>query len=452
MDRLPNEILIAIFKHLRQVDLLNVTQVCTLFRDLVNKFELIEHLYISAWKKNCKVPFRNYRKVTMTEYSPMTYLSVLEAKGDHITSMTLLKCELTLVDLVNILRATPRVKTLTFDDVATKDCHLNTALELPNLDITDFAFKDSSNEIFCALMKSSMQSITVEMRFVRIEQLNDFVRVLEQQERLTSLSISGLYQTYNLNLPRGKPNYRLKSFSIEHCELNWELLENYLSNHTDSLETLIVKIVNWDASNIINRCAVLKTLQFVAVGPLLSLNVLPHVEELMDLPALQEMNLFPGVKKLKVSFLLEGTTETISRTMRNLEELELMGCGVAELEVPTVKKMKLMHIEPAITGEFFVVHNKIEDLTLKNIFSVDDSLLEAVTRNLANLRVLRILGDNRLSARAFRIIRENCHELKVFEMDIWDRRYQKREKICLYQMNGLRISRETGSSLREDFF
>lgn len=41
-----------------QVDLLKVAQVYTLFRDLVNKFKLIEHLYIRAWKNYFKVNFR----------------------------------------------------------------------------------------------------------------------------------------------------------------------------------------------------------------------------------------------------------------------------------------------------------------------------------------------------------------------------------------------------------
>lgn len=442
MDRLPKEVLINIFKHLPQESLLRLSQVCTMFRALIDKYEFIDHLYIKSQADDSSVPYRRYHKATVRSFSPLSQQKVFDAKGSELTSLTFSRCTLNLVDVVNILRATPNVKNLTFYYVRIDDETIP-ALELPKLDITKLVFSESDPQFFRALMKSSLQSVKLEFfGDTPYSNFGDFVGVLKQQELLKSFEMSGIYESNMFMIPMGQPKYRLKAFLIDNCDLEeWELLDNYLCNHFSSLEKLVVKNVRWDPSTTANQCANLKSFQCERVE-VNSLSVLPSVTEVSIKPAFGILDKFPGVRKLNVCLTVPETFQIISRTMRHLEQVEITFGGVAGLEAPAVKKLKLSSIDSPITGGFFAVHNQIEDLTLSNIFTVDDSLLESVTSHLASLRVLRILGDNHLTARAFSIIKDNCHELKVFEMTKWDQKFRKESWSCLYQMNGLKIFTE----------
>lgn len=443
MDRLPNEVLVRIFKNLPQASLLSVVKVCPLYRDLIDKFDLIGHLYLNGQTDESSVPYRNYREVMVRNFIPKVHQRVIEAKGNQITSLTFSRCSLNLIDVINILRATPNLKNLTFYYVRIDDEALNATVELPQLNIANLVFSESDPMFFRALQKSTTRSIKLQFYGdIPYSNFGDFAQLLKQQEQLESFCISGIYESNMFMIPMGKPTYRLKSFEVDNCDLEeWEYLDNYLADHLASLEKLAVKNVRWDPSNTANQCTKLKSFQIERVE-INSLQQLASVEELAIKPAIGILDKFPGVKKLNVCLTVPQTFQIISNTMQQLEEVEIMFGGVAGLEAPTIKKLKLSSIDTPIEPNFFVVHNKIEDLTLSNVFSVDDNLLDSIAENLANLKVLRILGDNHLTSRAFSIITDGCHALKIFEMTKWDQKFRKSDWSCLYQVIGLQIYTE----------
>ena len=125
--------------------------------------------------------------------------------------------------------------------------------------------------------------------------------------------------------------------------------------------------------------------------------------------------------------------------MTKLEELEVKFGGLAGINVPSIKKLKLISVDAEIDPNFFVIHRNIEELVLENVFNITNQLLEVITTNLKHLRVLRILGDNRLTAEAFPSIAKNCTRLRVLEMTTWIQKFRKSDWECLHNLTGLAI-------------
>lgn len=442
MELLPKEILVSIFKNLPQADQVTVTSVCKLFRDIIEKFNLIEILYIGNKSDESSTPKRKYSKANVKQYR-VAYQKVFEATGSHLISLKFTQCSINLIDIINILQLTPNLKNLTFDYVRLDDDTLNGTMPLPPLKDINLLFNESDPTIFRALQMSSL--VKADLRFygdVPYSNFAEFVKLLKSQEKLNSFSISGAYETNLFLIPMGNPSYKLKEFAIDNCDLEeWETLETYLLEHTSSLEKFVVKNVQWDPSSVLNECKHLKSLQCHRVK-MDYIDVLASVEELSLQPPVQMMDKFPNVRRLLISASSPLIYQMITNVMNKLEEMEITFGGLAGLEVSCLKKLKLKSIDEHIDKNFFIVHHKIEELQLVHVYNVGDDLLEAITTNLTNLRVLKILGDNFLTSRAFSIIKDNCKNLKIFEMSKWNQKFNESDWKCLNEINGLQIYTE----------
>lgn len=442
MDLFPKEILVSIFRHLPQPDLVAATQVCRLFSVVADQFDLFQNIYIRDKSDESSTPSRKYSNATVKSYK-VAHQKVFEAVGQHLKSLKFKQCSLDLINIVNILRFTPNLKNLTFDYVRLDDDTLNGTVTLPPLVDINLLFNESDPTIFRVLQGCSFRK--ADLRFygdVPYSNFAEFVKLLRSQTRLTSLSISGAYESNLFLIPMGKSNYKLKEFSIDNCDLEeWVNLETYLLDHVESLEKFVVKNVRWDPSTVLNQCKHLKSLQCHRVE-MNFIEALPTIEELSLEPPVQMMDKFPNVKRLSISRSSPVTYTMITNVMNKLEEIQITFGGLAGLEVTGLKKLKLSSIDGPIDGNFFVVHQKIEELQLVNVYNVDDALLESIMTNLMNLRVLRILGDNHLTVRAFTIIKENCKKLKIFEMTKWDQKFKRDDWKDLLEINGLQIYTE----------
>lgn len=444
MDRLPKEILVGIFKQLSQANLLKLTTVCKLFCEIIEKFDLIQNLHITVKNDESSTPHRKFSNATVKHYKPAIHQKVFEDVGVHLTTLKFSQLSLNLIDIVQVLQATPNVKFLTFDYIRLDDDGtLDPTVQLQKLTNINLVFNESNPNIFRALQQSSF--IKVDLRFfgdVPYSNFFDFVTVMKTQENLTSFSVSGLYESNLFLIPMGKANYKLKEFTIDNCDIEeWVCLETYIGDHVGTLEKFVVKSVNWDPSTILNKCKKLKSLQCHRVE-MNYIEVLTTVEELSLEPPVQMMDKFPNVKRLFVCQGSPVTYQMITNVMNKLEDVEIKYGGLEGFEVSGLKKLKLSSIDGAIDGNFFVVHHRIEELHLEYVFNISDDLLEAITSNLHHLKVLRIRGDNHLTVRAFTIIRNNCKNLKVFEMTKWDQKFRKDDWKCLHDIVGLKVFTE----------
>lgn len=457
MQYLPEEVLVKIFKSLPQKDLLSASLVSKPFSELINRYDLINTLNINSNCDESFQPTRKYAKLKISVYKPAVHQTVLQNVGHCVESLKIAVRNLSLKDIAAILAATPNVKNLEFNYVRLLDDNppAEGAIALPILDNVSLTFAESDPMIFFVLARCSM--VKIILRFfgdVPYSQFDHFVTMMNNQEKLTSFSVSGLYEANLFLIPMVNQKYRLKEFSIKNCDIEeWEMLDIYLQDHAASLEFLSVHDLNWNPANIVSQCTSLKKFSchqdetFEINAPLTS------IEELSlkaRRPAFLEK--FPSVKKMNILQSSPETFRAISRSMTHLEELQVKFGGLVGLEAPTLKKLILQSLDSDVDTDpsFFATHHNIEELIFFHTYNINDDLLEAITKNLKSLKILKIIGDNKMTARAFKIIAENCKQLKIFEMKFWDQKFQKDDWIGLHEIAGLKVF--VGDATSKTFF
>lgn len=445
MDKLPIETLVSIFKHLPQSDLVKTTEVCRKFRETVEEFQLIRKIFIGG--ENCDSsppPIRKYSEAIVKRYEPDVHQKVFEATGSQLKMVKIAHCTLNLIDIVKILQIAANVKNVTFSYVRLDDDNIDNTIKLPKLSDVNLEFFESDPEILNVFKESSL--LKMDLRFYADVPYSNFgalVNLLKTQDKLTSLALSGIYESNLFLIPMGKAPYRLKEFFIDNCDFEeWDGLDAYLAEHVTTLEKFTIKgIQRWDPSSILNHCINLKQLNCLHTEINFA-GKLASIKELSMEPPIRTMDSFPNVKRLFLARSSPEVNQVVSLSMQNLEELEVKFSVIEGVYLPTLRKLKLSSVDGAIANNFFVVHNKTEDLALENCFNVNDALLDTITTKLSDLKVLRILGDNQLTSRAFAIIKDNCKSLKIFEMTKWDQKFKNEDWRCLYQINGLKIFSE----------
>lgn len=445
MDKLPEKVIVSICKHLPQSDLMRVARVCKLFNEIIWKFNMAKHLHVNEKNDESSSLKGKYSQATIRGYNPTVHQKVFEKLGDGLTSLKFSQFELNNVDIVKILQSTPNVKNLTFDYIRLDKEDISTETQLPTLTGVSILFNESDPNIFRALKNVTMTKVEIKLYGdTPWSNFADFAKMMKLQKNLTSFSVSGAYETNLFLISLGNCNYKLKEFSIENCDFEeWENLESYLAEHAESLEKLVIRdMPRWNPTTTISQCRSLKSLE-IKLTEVENIEELPSVEELLLDPATPALaSKFPNTKRL---FISQGSPEVchaVSSSMTKLEDIEIKFGGLAGLEVPSLKKLKLSSLDGPISEAFFTTHKKIEELQFFHVFNIDDALLEAITTNLSNLRVLKITGDCHLTSRAFTIISDHCKNLETFEMAKWNQKFKQDDWKCLNNLESLKVYQE----------
>lgn len=444
MDKLPVELLAEVINHLPQSDQVKVSEVCRKFRDVIEKFELIKILFVAKnTKSDSFLPTRKYFGAVVKKYNPDTHQKVFEAVGEQLNTIKFAHCSINLMDVLNILQTAPNVKDFTFSYVRLENDKNDGTIPFPKLVDVNLLFEETDPEIFNVFKESSL--LKVDLRFfadVPYSNFSAFVNLLKTQKKLKSFAVSGIYESNLFLIPMGKAGYRLQEFFIDNCDFEeWDGLESFLAEHCETLEKITVKNLRWDPSSVLNHCVSLKNLQCHRTE-LNFLGKLFSVKQLLIEPPTRTMDSFPNSIKLFLSRSSPEANQVVSRSMQKLKELELKFSTIKMISFATLKKLKLSSIDGEITSDFFDLHQKVDDLTLENCFSIDDALLEAIVKTLTALKTLRILGDNRLTSRSFTIVRNNCKSIKTFEMSKWNQKFKTEDWNCLYNISGMKVYTE----------
>lgn len=444
MEKLPKEIIHVILKNLPQKDLLNAARVNSTFNDVITSFKLIQKIYIKGAAIE-NPPTRFYPKAEIIKDNSGNFCKAFESIGQDIEEIYFNNLRISLSSIVTILNFLPNLKVISFYYVRVDDEDEQFEGKVQPLNNVNLIFRESSPVIFNLLEFVSINKI--EMNFYGDTPYSDFRSILpfmKNQKELKSFAMSGIYESnlmYGV-VPRG--DFKLREFSISSSDLEeYGYLEEFLSQHFETLEVLKVKSISaWDCSNIIKSCRNLKSLTLHETL-LDDLNEsISTIEELSMKPPMENTTRFPNVKKLHLEDTTVEFNQSLSRTMQHVTNLSLKFGPAAGILMPNIVNLELMNVNQ-IEPEFFVHHNRLESLVLRNIFNLNDNLLEAMASNNGrSLKVLRIFGLNELSARALAIIKEHCKSLRVLEMATWSQQFKKDEWKCLYAINGLKIYTE----------
>lgn len=444
MDKFPVEVLVNIFQNLQQNDLIHVSEVCMQFNQIVTDFKLIRHLVLSSKTNDESVTLtRKYDSVTVKDRDlfmngiPQHFLQVFT---NHIKKLTINQCTMKMSHIQEILKRLTKVKFIHFDYVQICDEAFNGTIDLPHVKNVQLIFEESDPMIFKLLINLSVSS--VDLKFygdTPYSNFNDFVLFMKLQTELNTFRISGIYESNLFLIPMGKSNFKLKEFLMRNCDFEeYENFQHFLLDHVDTLEKFsISEISGWDCSSILHRFKKLRVLE-AKQTMLQFMQDMPSVKELVWESPLRfnAIQHFPDVEKLTLRQCPEAIIQFVNNLTR-LRDLHIFIGNVNGLNLPDLRKLALVNCQ-GLTPQFFVTHKKIEELHL-DVYELNDVILQSITTNLNNLKVLKIFGNNHLTAVAFNMIATNCKRLKIIEITHWVQKFTNGEWKALAKINGLEI-------------
>lgn len=345
---------------------------------------------------------------------------------------------------------TTNVRKLEFDYVRIEDDEITTEQQLPCLKNLELTLQETSPVLFSILKKCEIKSLVVALYGdVPYSDFTPLVELLGTQNGLKSLKLKGFYET-NLFMfdIKERVNFKLFSFSFSNSDLEeYIYFENFLLSQCSSLEELYIdKMPEVDYASILNKCVNLKKLHIKPAS--LTLNSLEtiRIQELtLDAGESPEnlheiVNKFPNVLTLCLKSCYDSTVlTTISKTMLDLNSISIDGGAVENLNLKKIKKVLMQCVNTSSSSfiQFFIDNNTVEVLFLEVDGNFSDSILEVITKNLTQLKILSIKNDCLLTKAAFEIIQTNCPNLKTFEMQYWNQKFNKDDMAALFEMKGL---------------
>ena len=352
--------------------------------------------------------------------------------------------------IADILSFTTNVRKLEFDYVRIEEDEISNEQQLPCLKNLELSLQETSPVLFTIFKKCEIKSLDIAL--YGDAPYSDFiplVELLSTQNGLKLLKLKGFYETnlfmYDI---KERVNFKLSSFSFSNGDLDeYIYLENFLLSQCSSLEELYVdKMPEVEYSAILNKCVNLRKLNIKPAG--LNVNSLEtiRIKELILDAGESPNNLneivskFPSVLTLCLKSCHDCTVlTTISKTMLDLNSISIDNGVVDNLILKNIKKVLMRSVtttSPAFT-KFFIDNNTIEVLFLEVDGNFSDDMLEVITKNLVELKILSIKNDCLLTKAAFEIIQSNCPKLKTFEMQYWNQKFNKDDMMALFEMKGL---------------
>lgn len=441
MEQLPRELVQKILKNLPEKDIVKCTTVCKLFNELITSYKMIKKLFIRDSCDSSIPAFnRQYFKVIIQENDAEKIAKALQAIGEHVLEVKFENHTSTLESIARAVNYLPKVTKITFDYLRLENTNEDEVIRdiiqpLPyNIEVV---FIESDLLIFKIVRNLNFHKLRIGFYDDSpFSNLFAFFGFIVNQKELKSLTLSGYYGTALILGLAPASKYHLAELEVSNCDFEdeWDLMSIYIDRHSESLEKLTLKSLNYDPFAVIPECKQLKVLELDDIELQEFHNEFKNIEQL-SIGKGQGVILdkFPSLKKLS---LKQATAET-NRLIHGskIEELSVVYGTVADIRCENLKKLSLQNIEEPMTEEFFRNHSKVINLKLENIFELDDTLLEAVVRNMPGLEKLAIYGLNNLSGQSFEIMAKYCKQLRVLDMRTWSQRYSSKDWKCLFDSN-----------------
>lgn len=194
--KLPEEIWGKIFEYLNPHEIIKVTNVCRIFRDIVNKSSLLSSRLTLNFEKRKNYGWlgrRRYRKLSVSYVNSAIHYSILKFIGSDITNLEFRYHNFKLDSIRQILLLCENIKVLKFNDIQ----HLHgtqevtTCLKIPRYRNIELNVEQCDPRIFKVLKNVQAKKIHITcVEFAHRQYFVDLAEFLGSQEDLVDLSLS----------------------------------------------------------------------------------------------------------------------------------------------------------------------------------------------------------------------------------------------------------------------
>lgn len=375
-------------------------------------------------------------------------LEVYIKHGAHVKEVVLQSCVIDdHIGFIDFLKAFPNLKKLFLHETSTmgtfNEIHEN---QIPNCTkLETLELVKCQYEVLKSLEKSLVTTLKVLGSMDNIEQkLEPLLEYLSTQTKLTTLALRSINQNeshlFKTAIPEENISFQLKKISLLGIRLrespnDYNNLLKFLKKHANTIEELELgkAFPEFVYEFIISKFKNLKSLRIFAGGlstepafyERLETNLSVRKLIIVDSPgndaALKGLfERFPNVEELKFLVTLSRSiVESGGNHFKKLRHLSLRtfnGEIFNGLRFPALEVLKTFEVNgPVKWEEFTKNHSSLVELNIHSVFG-DFLNIEDLTKNL-KLKSLTLLSGINGNKEFFDVIRKNCKELKMLEID-----------------------------------
>lgn len=421
---LPQEVLINIFSFLPSSDLLSLSETCRSFTNAINSSSLLMKKFkISIFdsKKDLEWnPMRKYSKLCIDSQHFEDFMKIFECIGGDLKS---LEIKYSLVDL-NVLREIlvmcGNVKELLVHAIRLTNNEQDSIEPLPRLKLDKFTFlnlEKSSISILKIFECSKICHLNMLGTFAMPQIFKSFLMIQNELESFELFNQFDEFQIFDDNTFRDA-NIKLKRLKLCNFDFYERLpfFRNFIATQVDSLETFEtnqLKVFNQMANLRKLKEVNIPSMRFTNPEPFNSVNDLTIAVDVSEGWAQQ----FPNVRTLKIIqlWIYEYNKTSEVETMENIEDLEIHYNSILELNIPTVKRLKLCFMTE-FDGHPFKFENckKLEEIRVVRCQDAEwiGEYLEMLD---GKLKMLEIQGT-KLSEKCLELMNRNKHKVKKIDI------------------------------------
>lgn len=421
----PQEILINIFSYFPSTDLISLSETCSTFHCAINSCNALMKkfkIFIFDHKKNLEWnPTRKYTKISIDSSHFEDFLEIFEDIGSDLEVLEIRYSSFDLKVLRKILLICENVKEIHMQAISLTVYLSDPIDQLPTLKLNKFYFlnlEPGSIDVLKIFQNSSIIDMEIIGNFKHPQVLKTF---LSSQTDLKKFQLHNQLDEFLLfdDNQLSRPNFKLQNLKLNNFDLYMQLpfFSNFIRSQSESLE--VFETNQWKVFNLLDNLRNLKTvtipsMRFTNPEPFRSVENLTINVDVSDGWARQ----FPNVKSLKLHQMCdyEYNTTSEAQSFSSLENLEIQYNTVVDLNIPTVKRLKLCYLSKLDAGRPFDYENckKLEELTLIRC-SDAEWLAGFMERDDTKLKLLVIQGT-KLSEKCLEIIDKNRQKIEKLEI------------------------------------
>ncbi|KAG5668000.1 hypothetical protein PVAND_015957 [Polypedilum vanderplanki] len=437
---LPNELLFDIFDYLDSKSSQSISKTCKRFNTLINDTpKLLERLKVQLNSNkigNDWIGSRKYSTIYIDGSAAIFFFDIFIEIGENISHLYLNGNGMEMKVLKKILLLMPNLTVLSLgcddEEVISEPVDLIEPLPERFFRIFEFSGTNQNFKIFLNC-QAKVFKLTRDYKDKTVNDEN-FKKFLKKQTKLESLLLGNFEKESSMFSDRtlNEVQFKLKTlrfYQFEAYELpNFKL---FIDNFKESLTYLELDLTDCTVLEDFREFPNLKTVSLIKMFYLELEAPMNFVEDLIienvKVPLAES---FPNITRMTILDYLKKPSQV--KNFKKLEFLEISSIDVAELKIPTVKKLRFCGTSFLCPHPFKFDGNQIKELMIEEVEEIE-WLNEYLERQDTKLKLLELKGVF-INAKLQKTIEQNkqkIEQLVIMRCDLEVEKFIVRKDINL---------------------
>jgi hypothetical protein len=409
IDLLPQDILIDIFALLPRQDLISLTKTCKYFNESISEnSNLCKNLELHFVPENSVLEWtgrRRYTRAYIEALAARHFMTIFENFGANLREIQVICMKTEAAVLKKILMSCRNVVKLVLKDNNVRYNLDDFDEPLPRLQLQTFHYRNFfsyTSQIFKLFKRCTVKDLIVVGHTGSCDDLKDFMKT---QEKLEIFSLQDIQEKSSIFCDENffsSSKFRLKKLALDKVKID-DGLKNFMDIYVERLAHLELNEIDQKILKITPKFTKIQKLKIFEMK-FREPTPMPQVTHLTigyDVTGMWAAN-FTNIRTLKITWIRFQSDLVQIEQLKHLETLHVDFCCLPELNIPSVKSLRLTDVGYAGVRPFRIDNNGIEELFIDHCTSCE-WLVEYLDGFARSLKLLQV-KDTKMSGNCERIL------------------------------------------------